>query len=283
MRILKSWIVPIIVSIALFWLVRPSFAQALAGKELLVQFLQDNNVQVGVESKNGYTQVYFVDNQGNKQFITEGNKNSRMPYSEGEYVAYVTNINGAGQIFRRNITTDTTIQITNSSTNLNPKVDKEGRVVWERWVSESWQIFLFDGILVKQVTNSGVSVNADIENNYLVFSQKDEEGVWRAIGHDIKDSKEIVIDTGSEIKNPKLDKGELFFDLSGTTRKSPLKVEELFLLESAFPLNVNPTDLSTPDSFTTQDIIDTINLQTDAEIDNLDGAQDEIVATTPTP
>ena len=170
-------------------------------------------MEVGDETVDGYRQVYYVFN-GEKVFVTDfDRKNSRNPMVNKEYVVWVTEINGAGQIFLYHIPTDTKTALTNSSTNLDPEVDVNGNVVWKRWVDDRWQIFFFDGISVSQLTEGDVSVDPDIEGDKIVFSRQDDNKEWRAVEFNIDNRQVNLLSRGQESKSIKIIDGEVVFPI----------------------------------------------------------------------
>ncbi len=219
-KLIKSWLVPIVVSIALFVVIRPVLAQTINAAP----------TAVGTEAIDGYTQVYY-ESGGDRRFITSDNINSRMPIFAGEYIAYVTDINGAGQIFLYDVVSSTKIQLTFVGTNLNPKVDDKGRVVWEGWDGGTWQIFLFDGKSIKQLTSGDTSINPDISDDYISYGRRDISGTWRAVVYSLKDDKSVDVVVGENARNPKIRNGEIFLAAGSLIEeKFPLSVADLFLL-----------------------------------------------------
>ena len=112
-KIIWSWFLPITLSLILFVVIRPALAQT-------VDPIHPDTV--GVESVDGYSQVYYEEG-GSRKFITSGNINSKMPVLVGKYITYVTDINGLGQVFLYDLTADVRTQLTFIGNNLNPKVD----------------------------------------------------------------------------------------------------------------------------------------------------------------
>ncbi len=234
-KTIKAWLPALVVSAGLFLLVRPTFAQIVGRETDVASFLASGgSVSVGVETKNGYQQVYYLFN-GSKTFVTEGNQNSRQPDARGEYVSWVTDFEGAGQIMLYRIPSKTLVQITHSSTNLQPKVDRNGKVVWEGWVTDRWQIFLFDGKSARQLTDGDTSVKPQIENDFVVFARQDEAGEWKATAYSLALNKLTDINFGLETKTPKIKERKIFLG----EKEFPLRVDELFLL------NLEP--LATPE------------------------------------
>ncbi len=227
-KILKSWLIPVIFSIAIFITIKPVLAQTVVPSTI---------TKVGTQTVDGFTQIYYESGSEHK-LLTSGNINSRMPDFDGQYIAYVSDINGAGQIFLYDIGNDTKTQITFIGTNLNPKTDDKGRVIWESWVQPSqgsgeasWQIFFFDGKSIKQLTSGETSINPDISGDYISYARRDISGTWRAVIYSIKDDKSVDVTVGEGARNPQIRNGEIYLAAESLIEeKFPLSVADLFLL-----------------------------------------------------
>jgi hypothetical protein len=207
---LIRWLAPMGAAVLLFLLVQPTLAQVAGGQAELIEFLNTGEVEVGSETVGGYQQVYYV-YQGNKKFVTEGNRNSAGAVGSGEYMAWETAIQGAGQVFLYHVPSDTTTQVTYDSTNLAPRIS-DGRIVWERWVGDRWQVFLFDGLRVKQLTEGDLAVNPTIDGNVVAFARRDAAGQWRAIRYDLLNSSAQEVGTGLEAKFAKAVAGDVVLE-----------------------------------------------------------------------
>lgn len=207
---------------SLFLLVRPVLAQTIEISK---------NISVGTEVFEGYTQVYFKD-AGEKRFITSGNVNSKSPISVANLVVYVTEVGGEGQIFLYDIASDVKTQLTFIGTNLNPRVDVKGRVVWEGWDGNTWQIFFFDGKSTTQLTTGDTSLNPDFYQDYISYGRRDITGTWRAVVYSIRDGKSLDVITGEKAKNPQIRNGDIYLGAGGVNEeKFPLNVNDIFLLD----------------------------------------------------
>ncbi len=268
-KFIKSWILPVFTAILVFVMVRPTLAQVLEGEANLAQYLTTNNVEVGSEVVDGYHQIYYIF-QDNKTFITNGSLNSTLPDTEGEYIVYRKSINGVDQIFLYNLISQSTIQITNSGNNTNPKISA-GRVVWEGWTSDGWQVFFFDGTKVTQLTSGDLSMNPDVEGDYISYGRRDVSGTWRSVVYSIskKEAQEITI--GISSKKPKVRGNKIILAGTGVEEEFPLTVEDLFLLDLA-PLTVedevtpSPTPEPQPETVTEEEIIEELEATSSAEI-----------------
>jgi len=227
---IKSWTVSIVVAGLVFALIQPAFAQLVTNDVDLAQTVAVGNVKVGSETVQDYQQVYYIFNSS-KTFITKGPQNSSQAVSDKEYIAYSMAIRGAGQIFLYHIPTDTTTQITHSSTNLEPRLSN-GNIVWEQWIDDRWQIFLFDGKAIRQLSAGDVSVNPDIEGDEIVYARKNDKGEWRTVRYSIRDKQAQILRKGLVAKHPQFRDGQIVFEL-----------EKLLVKPTPIPI---PTPTSTP-------------------------------------
>lgn len=177
-QILRSWLIPLVVGAGIFAISRPILADFLEQEEQLRQQLATQAVEVGSETVHGYQHVYYA-HEGKKRFVTDDSRNSFSPVASGEYLAWVTSINGAGQIFLHDIPTEATVQLTHSSTNLNPSIHGNN-VAWERWMVDRWQVFFFDGVRTVQLTEGDLAVEPHVTGEGVLFARKSESGEWRA-------------------------------------------------------------------------------------------------------
>ncbi len=221
MKIIKNWILPITVALGLFLLIRPVMAQSVAVSD---------NISVGTTAdEEGFSQIYYKSGE-NQVIITNTRYTNGSPATDGKYIAWAGQVNGAWQIFLYDVATGVTTQITYTGNNVNPKVDKDGRVIWEGWDGETWQVFFFDGISTQQLTVGDTAINPEFGGDYISYGRRNSAGTWRAVVYSMIDKKSVDVTTGEETRKPKISKnGEIYF---GTNQeKFPLKVDDLFLLD----------------------------------------------------
>lgn len=236
-KIAKLWLFPILLAISLFAITRPITAQ-IAENADLATYLANNNIEVGAEPNGSeYPQIYYLYNNV-KTFITNSNYTNGAPDAQGEWITWMSEIDGTWQIFLHNILSQTTVQLTRWGNNVNPKVSK-GNVAWEGWVQsptdsnyDNWQIFVYGEDTIRQITQESASIHPDIEGDYVAFSQKTEAETWNIRGYSINENKVADIDvniTGNhvEIKNNFVYYGKT----SSDSHKFPLSLEELFMLD----------------------------------------------------
>lgn len=184
---------------------------------------------VGVEIVDGYSQIYYEDADG-KHFITSGNANSRTLSWVGDFIAYVTEIQGEGKIFLYDNKSGSKIQLTIAGNSQNPKVNSKGQVTWEGWTEDTWQVFFFDGTSTQQLTVGDTTLNPDFGGEYISYGRRNSAGTWRAVIYSITDKKSVDVTTGETARKPKIDKdGNIL--LGDGAEKFSLKASDLFLLD----------------------------------------------------
>ena len=247
-NIFKTWILPILISAGLFAGVRPILAQQLQGGITLSDYLKSNNVEVGSEEKNGYRQIYYIWND-NKVFITDTNYTNSDPVTDKENIVWIAQMDSGWRVFMYNILSGTTVQLTQTGINVNPRISGNS-VVWEAQNEKGvWQVDLFDGKSVKQITQGDMSLNPDIEGGYIAYGRKDAVG-WRGSLYSIKEGKEVDISTGENAKEPKLKNGKIYLLAdSGGKEEFALTAEDFFVLDllplaaSDLPPTVSEVDI----------------------------------------
>ncbi|KKQ75198.1 MAG: Cell surface protein [Microgenomates group bacterium GW2011_GWF1_38_5] len=227
MNIVKSWLIPIIVSISLFLGLRPVFAQIVTPESE-----SNDTLLVGSEvEKNAVMQVYYVSN-GEKHFITGSAYANESPDFAGDYITWMGQaVNGNWQVFLYDLSSGTTTQITSSGNNQNPKVSDRGEVVWEGWVFDSWQIFNFDGMKITQLTSGDTSVNPGIEGDYIIYARKDITGTWRSAVYSVSKNRAVDVTTGIASKYPKVRNGKIILGGQGSEKEFGLNADDLFILD----------------------------------------------------
>ncbi len=227
----KGWAIPFVVAIALFIVVKPAIAQVV-GEDKLSQFLSGGgSVEVGTETVEGRSRVYYFF-EGDKKYISSKSENSKQPFTRGSYIVWSTETAGGGQIFLYHIPSGGTVELGSPNIlNLNPRVSPEGKVVWEGWVGDGWRVLLFDGVSVKQLTESEISLNPDIEGNKVVYGTRDAVGEWRAVYYSIDTGKSYDISFGENTKYPHLKNGKIVFGAGKEEVEFALTPEDIELLE----------------------------------------------------
>lgn len=241
-KYIKTWLFPLLIAAVLFAVVRPALAQTVPGGGLS-EYLASGSVEVGTEDIEGYQQIYYL-YQDKKTFITQGSVNSTLPDSHGDYIVYRKSINGLDQIFLYDILADSTVQLTMTGNNTNPRVD-EGKVVWEGWDGETWQIFYFNGESTKQITDGVTSVNPDIDGGNIVYARRDASG-WRTVLLMTSNNKTYDVQVGDEAKYPRIKNGKIFLGDPTSQKEFPLTPNDLERLGLPGLLPETPLPSSAP-------------------------------------
>lgn len=272
-KVVKLWLLPLIISAGLFVVIRPALAQlSPEQQQTLSDYVKDHNVEVGTELKDGFRQIYYVYN-GEKVFITTTNYTSANPITEREYVAWQSQIDSGWRIFLYHIPSGTTTQLTDFGINVNPRISGN-KVVWEGQDNGVWQVYLFDGIRVSQITSGDMSLNPEIEGDFIVYGRKDLAG-WRASIYSLIEKKEKDIITGELAQDPKLNNGKILIrNISGKVEEFNLNPQDLFTLDLA-PLTVDVPDV--PETVTIEEILEELEAE---PVATESGALEEILPTT---
>lgn len=194
----RIWILPFCLALLPVCGYHTIFANPEPTIDELAAYLQNNSLSVGDEIVGGYQQIFYVVDD-RKVFITSGGENNRDVIASGEYVAWVREVNGAGQIMLHNVLTKATLQLSGEGSNINPIIFGN-KVAWEKWVDEGWQIFYYDGFSIRQLSQDYVSVRPQMQNNQIVYAQKlpGNNDHWQVISHDPRTDSKEVIATGDE-------------------------------------------------------------------------------------
>jgi hypothetical protein len=206
-HMLQSWGISIVIALILFIGVRPIVDRlASAAQTFTIS-------SVGTDIVDGYQQVYYMSQNG-KTYITSGARNHTKPSFSGDWIVYNEIINGAGQIMLCYAPSNTTTQLTYSSTNQNMSLDGT-KAVWERWVVDRWQIFFFNGASIQQVTSGNVSVRPSISGDSIAYAQQSNLGLWTAYKYSIGTGLAVPVGVGESAAWPRLVNGEVVLGFIG--------------------------------------------------------------------
>jgi len=223
------WLLPLIISLIFLPLIGPVFGQLTDRQTRLSQYLINNDIPTGTEKgESGFSQVYY-EFDGEKFFVTTDAHPHGTVDIKGEYMTWISEIDGNWQVFLYHIPSDTTLQLTRSGNNSNPQVDN-GKVVWEGWRNGSLQVYLFDGKTIGPITNSPLALHPQIEGEYIVYSEKNSIGLWSNYLYSIAENKkeELAVGEGEFVQ---FDDGNIYYGASSSNKKRhPLKAGDIFML-----------------------------------------------------
>lgn len=152
------------------------------------------------------------------------------------------NVNGRWQVFLKSRHSEQHIQLSHTQNTANPAIDN-GKMVWEGFIGGTWQLFLFDGIAVTQITSGDTSINPYIEGNYVVIGRKGGDSAWYAELYNILSGETKTVAQGIGAKRPLLEEGKIVLYGTGNKEYTDLMANELLptdpsLTESARSVRV---------------------------------------------
>lgn len=148
--------------------------------------------------------------------ISTASANHNEPFSRGDFIVWIEEQQNKSEkyVVRYHVPTNTTYYITNFGVAQNPKVNTQGQVVWQQWntTTEIWQIVFFDGYNTAVLTSDQQNaLNPDIAGTRIIYSQKNQQGIWQAIEYSLTTKETVTVSEGTEAKHPFFYGTELFF------------------------------------------------------------------------
>lgn len=196
-RQVRIWVLPLGLSFLFIGGYHTIFANPEPTIDDLAAYLRDSSLSVGYETIDGYQHVfYMIDDR--KVFITSGGENNKDVTASGEHMVWVKETNGGGQIILHNVLDKVTLQLSGEGTNQNPVID-DNKVVWEKWSPAGWNIFAYDGLSVRQLSQDYVSIRPQIQGSQVVYAQKlsGELDNWQVVVHNLDTDQIDTIATGN--------------------------------------------------------------------------------------
>lgn len=196
-RQLSAWALPLIVSgCVVFGFTAITQADTPPSSSELAKYLESNQLEVAVESVEGYQQIYYL-YEGKKIFLTGAKYNHTDPAANGSTVVWQGTVNGTNQIFAFNVLTEALVQLTSAGTNQNPSVSGN-LVTWETWVNERWGISYYDGQIVRVLTDGTKTAVRPISDGKKIIFSEEQETDWRTFSYDVAANKYSLIRQGDE-------------------------------------------------------------------------------------
>lgn len=193
-RVVKPWLLPVLIASILFMTGYKIFEPKVPSKAALSDYLKKGSLKVKAEPIDGYQQVYYLYNDV-KVYVSSGEQNHTNPSIGDEYITWLEPINGSSQVILYNLLDKTRTQLSFSGSNGFPRTSK-GRVVWQRIIDEKPQIYLYDGVIVKQLTKDYSSTKADIKDDTVIFTQELAEGKWKTVSYNVVNEQQTTIAEG---------------------------------------------------------------------------------------
>lgn len=185
-QLITGWILPVTLTVGLL-IGLHSFARADTPPSAseIQQYLTTNSLHVGTETVNGHQQVFYDFTNYRHIFITNTDYNNIHASASGQYITWQGLTNAGSQIFRYDLLNDSLIQLTSTGTNQNPFIYQD-KLAWESWVDDRWQVFYYDGLNYRQLTNGQNSSIRPVVNGQQVIYAEQVSSTWRAIAYDIQ-------------------------------------------------------------------------------------------------
>lgn len=238
----KSWGAAFAAAVVFFWGLRPGWVRAMTRQEVHGLFLASQGVEVVVEEREGRKQVAYQFENEHKVITDDGFVKARPDTERGEIV-WMALIESNWQIFRHNLLTEETMQLTSFGNNANPRVSG-GRIVWESQIGGVWQVMLWaDGELRQVTSGNAVASDVDIDQEWLVYRrQSGDKHEWRVVLENLVTGEKIDMGVGNR---PRFEDGELVWGVERDGRE----VTERFSLRVVVPTPTtggNPTPPQSP-------------------------------------
>jgi hypothetical protein len=149
----------------------------------------------------------FVRVGGKENKLTDNTVDDSAPYydSISERIVWHTSINDRYQVISYDTkTTDKTLLTKTSYNNMEP-VAYGDITLWQAWIGNNWEIMMYDGEAVVQLTNNTLQdVSPHMREGYVVWQTQFSDG-WKVAVYDLKTKAVEYIDSegGLKVENPR--------------------------------------------------------------------------------
>lgn len=155
-----------------------------------------------------------------------------LGYAESEFSFVHKYVDGSWQVFLKSQYSDQLLQLSFAQNTSNPAIHT-GKIAWEGFVHGTWQVFLFDGIRVVQLTSGDISVNPNVEGDYVTFGRKGSDSAWYAELYNSYTGESKRVAEGIGAKRPLLEEGRIVLYGTGKKEYTDLIANELLPSDSA--------------------------------------------------
>jgi len=195
---LRPWALPVLLTLALLFGVHARAQADQPSPSELQQYLQNNQLNVYEEAADGYPQVFYTYNKQAVQLTDDGYAHLH-PISDGQYVAWLAQINGQTQVFLDDVLSGTPIQLSQVSPN-EGLVQHAGQLVWQGFDGQNWQIYFYDGSTVHQLTSGDTSsINAAFNGSQILYATQLSTEDWQAYSYDVATGQASMIREGDTV------------------------------------------------------------------------------------
>ncbi|MBP7842408.1 hypothetical protein KA017_00190 [Candidatus Woesebacteria bacterium] len=192
----------------------------IAGIAVLLKLFKPDHTRsegsITLITSDGTKTDILLDNNSEEVKISTASANHNEPFSRGDFIVWIEEQQNKSEkyVVRYHVPTNTTYYITNFGVAQNPKVNTQGQVVWQQWntTTEIWQIVFFDGYNTAVLTSDQQNaLNPDIAGTRIIYSKKNQQGIWQAIEYSLTTKETVTVSEGTEAKHPFFYGTELFF------------------------------------------------------------------------
>jgi hypothetical protein len=217
----------------------------------------------------------FVRVNGKETQLTHNSVDDSAPYYDAlsDRIVWHRSVNDRYQIISYDLKSQEETQVTSTSYNNMEPVAYGDITLWQAWVGTNWEIMLYDGETVRQLTHNDVhDISPHMRGSYIVWQTQFADG-WQVAVYDQETGhiEYVKTDGGAKVENPRFvlvyDSTDARGDIQTVGYDPDQKV--------SFTLHRIPTDvpekLPEPDQTgETRALIQNKQGTRDGELDNLD-------------
>ncbi|HVW23686.1 MAG TPA: hypothetical protein VHB51_04370 [Candidatus Saccharimonadales bacterium] len=194
----RPWVLPVVLTLVLLFGVHARAQADQPSPSELQQYLQSNQLNVYEEPADGYPQIFYTYNKQPIQLTNDGYAHLH-PISDGQYVAWLAQLNGQTQVFMEDVLSGGAIQLSQVSPN-EGLVQHGAQLVWQGWDGHNWQIYFYDGTTVRQLTSGDTSsINAAFNGSKILYATQLAPDSWQAYQYDVSSGQASMLRTGDTV------------------------------------------------------------------------------------
>ena len=175
-------------------------------KEINENLLKD--ALFSARDKNGDLEIFLV-REGKQAQITENSVDDASPYFDeiSNTIVWQRLIDDRFQIIEYSLETGEEMQITDGVVNNMEPTRQGGYTVWQRWIGDSWNIVLYDGLTEKEITHdSNHNIAPHIQGSLVVWNKTSVGGDKTIEMYNIDSGAYVTVNDpeGLAVDNPRM-------------------------------------------------------------------------------
>lgn len=180
-RIGVRYLMPVLVAGLIFIFIRVVFTGWVLGEAGVGLLVAGRPAETTVVvDKRNFSHVVYRLARLNHQ-VTETKYTTAGLSARDDWLAWMEQWGNHWQIFVHHIPTGQTMQLTRVGNNVNPKLSEEV-IAWERFDGLSWQLFAWNGVDIRQITQAPRSSTlTGVSGQSIVYTQRLGDGVGLTI------------------------------------------------------------------------------------------------------